>query len=135
MYLFRFTRTPQWEHVTYQLNKNQANKRRWRGGARRAGGNPSIMGPTEDLRISVPNNLHRVRQIYTSSIYQHYSVTAQTSVQVLQTSQETLSMLIAQFRLQTFYTFQWFQFSCRKTSFQAKLIFSCVICNMIIHCE
>lgn len=55
----RFTRTPQWEHVTNQLNNNQANRRRWRGGARRAGGNPSIMGPTEDLRISVPNNLHR----------------------------------------------------------------------------
>jgi len=55
----RLTRNPQWEQVTNQLNNNQANTRRWRGGARRAGGNPSIMGPTEDLRISVPNNLHR----------------------------------------------------------------------------
>ncbi|KAL9965738.1 hypothetical protein ACROYT_G029580 [Oculina patagonica] len=51
----RITRTPQWQQVTNQLN-NQNNRRRWRGKGR---GNPSTMGPTEDLRISVPNNLHR----------------------------------------------------------------------------
>lgn len=59
MEFFRLARNPQLELVSNQLN-NQANGRRWRGAARRAGGNPSPMGPTEDLRISVPNNLHRV---------------------------------------------------------------------------
>ena len=69
MYLFRLSRTPHWEQVTGQLNNNQTNRRRWRGGARRAGGNPSIMGPTEDLRISVPNNFHRVRSRYMFTLF------------------------------------------------------------------
>lgn len=46
--------------------------KRWRGGVRRAGGNPSIMGPTLDLRISVPNNLHQVSYVYSIYWYQDF---------------------------------------------------------------
>ena len=56
--MFRLTRTPQWKQPVSQQN-NPRNRRRWRG--KFGANNPRGVGPTEDLRISVPNNLNQVR--------------------------------------------------------------------------
>ena len=54
----RLTRTPQWKQPVNQQT-NPRNRRRWRG--KFGANNPRGVGPTEDLRISVPNNLNQVR--------------------------------------------------------------------------